>query len=263
MSASYIYSGWVMHRRLQPRRHQFRYRAWWLLLDLDELPRLASRLRWLSLERFNLFSFFERDFGHEPAPLRRQIERCLAAAGITCDGGPIRLLCMPRVLGYAFNPLSIYFCHRRDGRIAALVYEVHNTFGERHSYAIEAAEGEDGVIRQTAAKRLHVSPFMGMDMRYQFRVRLPGETLSVGISGSDCGATLINASLHARRRALTDGQLLRLLVSHPFVTIKVIGAIHWEALRLLGKGLRVYPHPGATRPSAVHDTQQRAKDIHA
>lgn len=262
-SASFIYSGWVMHRRLQPRRHQFRYRAWWLLLDLDELPRLAGRLRWLSLERFNLFSFYARDYGHEPAPLRLQIERRLAVASIAYDGGPIRLLCMPRVLGYAFNPLSIYFCHRRDGRIAALVYEVHNTFGERHSYAIEAAPCEDRVIRQTAAKSLHVSPFMDMDMRYEFRVTRPGETLTVGISGADGGATLINASLSARRRELTDRQLLRLLVTQPLVTFKVIGAIHWEALRLLGKRLRIYPHPGAARASAVHDTQERAEDIHA
>jgi DUF1365 family protein len=262
-SASFIYSGWVMHRRLHPRRHQFRYRAWWLLLDLDGLQALAGRLRWLSLDRFNLFAFFARDYGLEPAPLRLQIERRLAAADIAYDGGPIRLLCMPRVLGYAFNPLSVYFCYQRDGRIAALVYEVHNTFGERHSYVIGAGSSGDGVIRQATAKRFHVSPFMGMDMRYEFRVTLPSETLSVAISGADAGGTLINASLSARRRELTDGQLLRLLFTHPLVTLKVIGGIHWQALRLLGKGLRLYPHPGTTRPSPVHDTQERAEDIHA
>jgi uncharacterized protein len=262
-SASAIYTGWVMHRRLQPRRHGFRYRAWWLLLDIDELPSLTARLRWLSLDRVNLFAFYTRDFGHGAAPLRPQIERKLAEAGIPFDGGAIRLLCMPRVIGYAFNPLSIYFCYLHDGNIAALVYEVHNTFGERHSYVVEAAPSLDGVIRQTTAKRLHVSPFMGMDMRYDFRVSPPAETLTVAISGANASATLINASLHAHRRELSDWQLLRLLASEPLVTFKVIGAIHWEALRLLAKRLRFYPHPGAGHPSALRDPQERAEDIHA
>jgi DUF1365 family protein len=262
-SASSIYTGWVTHRRLRPRRHQFRYRAWWLLLDLDELPQLAKRLRWLSLDRFNVFAFHARDYGHEPEPLRRQIERQLAAADISHDGGPIRLLCMPRVLGYAFNPLCIYFCYLRDGGLAALIYEVHNTFGERHSYVIEVTSSHDGIIRQTAAKSLHVSPFMGMDMRYDFRVSWPGDTLTVAISGANDHAKLINASLHARRRELSDWQLLRLLVSQPLVTFKVIAAIHWEALRLLAKRLRIYPHPGAARPSALRDPQERAEDLHA
>jgi DUF1365 family protein len=262
-SASSIYTGWVMHRRLWPRRHRFRYRAWWLLLDLDELPQLAKRLRWLSLDRFNLFAFHASDYGHEPAPLRRQVERQLAAANVSYDGGPIRLLCMPRVLGYAFNPLCIYFCYLRDGSLAALIYEVHNTFRERRSYLAEVTSSPDGVIRQTAAKKLHVSPFMPMDMRYEFRVTRPGDTLTVAISGANDHGTLIHASLQARRRELSDWQLLQLLASQPLVTVKVIAAIHWEALRLLAKRLRVYPHPGAARPADLRDPQERAEDIHA
>ena len=262
--ASCIYSGWVMHRRLKPRRHRFRYRAWWLLLDLDELPQLSARLRWLSRGRFNLFAFHDGDYGHDTTPLRQQIERQLADAGIVFDGGAIRLLCMPRVLGYAFNPLSIFFCHSRGGEIAAMVYEVHNTFGERHSYVIAAAPGEADVVRQSTKKRFHVSPFMDMDMGYEFRVTHPADTISVGISGSDVGGPLIHATLQARRRELCDAQLLRLLITHPLVTLKVISAIHWEALRLLGKRVRLRAHPGplATAVTAVVP-RQRSKGLHA
>src|SRR5262249_48726005 len=130
---SAIYAGTVMHQRLRPRRHRLRYRVFSLLLDLDELDEVAARLRLLSRNRFNLFSFFDRDHGDgRREPLRMQIERRLAAAAIAPDGGAIRLLAMPRVLGYVFNPLSVYFCYRRTGVLAAVVYEVNNTFGERH-----------------------------------------------------------------------------------------------------------------------------------
>jgi uncharacterized protein len=247
VTASCIYNGWVMHRRLRPRRHRFRYRAWWLLLDLDELPQLAARLRWLSHGRCNLFAFHDKDYGHGKGPLRLQIERRLAEAGIAFDGGAIRLLCMPRVLGYVFNPLSIYFCYRRDGTIGAMVYEVHNTFGERHSYVIETTAGGDAVLRQQSDKRFYVSPFMDMDMGYAFRVTRPSDTITVGVTGADARGPLMHAVLQASRRELCDAQLLRLLVSHPLVTLKVVGAIHWEALRLWSKRLRLRPHHAASR----------------
>jgi uncharacterized protein len=264
MTASCIYSGWVMHRRLRPRRHRFRYRAWWLLLDLDELPHLSRRLRWFSHNRFNLFAFHDKDHGHDEAPLRQQIERRLAEAGIKFDGGAIGLLCMPRVLGYAFNPLSIYFCRRRDGTIAAMVYEVHNTFGERHSYVIGTTSGDDAVFRQHSDKRFYVSPFMDMEMGYEFRVTRPGDTITVGISGSDARGPLLHAVLQASRCELGDLQLLRLLVSHPLVTLKVVGAIHWEALRLWSKRLKLRPHTATLRPPVTGViSHERSKSSHA
>jgi DUF1365 family protein len=266
--ASCIYSGWVMHRRLKPRRHRFRYRAWWLLLDLAEIPRLAEKLRWFSCGGFNLFAFHASDYGHGPGTLRAQVERHLEDAGIDWDRGPVRLLCMPRVLGYAFNPLSVYFCHRRDGTIAAMVYEVHNTFGERHSYVMEATPAADPVIRQKSAKRFHVSPFMGMDVSYDFRTTQPLETISIGVSASDAAGPVLHAAMQGERRLLDDTQLLRLLLTHPLVTLKVIGAIHWEALRLLGKRLRLHPHPVPVTPAvtAVRVSKPaplRAKSSHA
>lgn len=261
---SCIYSGWVMHRRHKPRRHHFRYRAWWLLIDIDEVEQLSAKLRSLSHGRFNLFAFHERDHGHDARPLRMQIDHQLSEAGISLEGGAIRLLCMPRVLGYAFNPISVYFCHHRDGYIAATIYEVHNTFGERHSYVIAAATGSGHVIRQQSGKRLYVSPFMDMNMRYDFRVTEPGDTISLAISGSDDTGPLLHAVLQASRRELSDAQLLRLLVTHPLVTLKVLGGIHWEALRLWRKRLRLYPRPSPpSSPVTVVPTQDQTKSSHA
>ena len=136
--ASGLYRGLVTHRRLRPRAHRLSYRSFWLLLDLDEIDGLARRLRLFSRNGFNLMAFHDADHGNpgDRRPLRRQIEAHLAQAGVSVDGGPIRLLTLPRLLGYVFNPLIVYYCHRRDGGLAAVVYEVNNTFGDRHAYVI-------------------------------------------------------------------------------------------------------------------------------
>jgi DUF1365 family protein len=237
--ASSLYVGSVMHRRLHPRHHRFRYRAFWLLIDLDELSDLSGRLRWFSHNRFNLFSLHDTDHGDGSATtLRKQAERLLAGMGIDLAGGSIRLLCMPRTWGYGFNPLSIYFCYRHDGRLAALIHQVHNTFGKRHSYVIPVNEDRD-VQRQSCGKRFYVSPFLDMDLRYDFRVAGPDEGVGIGICASaPSGMPVLNAVLIGRRKALTDRNLLLLAAAIPAVTLKVIAAIHWEALRLWLKGLR-------------------------
>jgi uncharacterized protein len=233
-----IYAGHVGHTRLRPRRHALRYRIFMLLLDLDDLGALAARLRWFSLGRFNLLSFHPTDHGdgsHEP--LRRQVQRHLAAAGLSIDGGAIRLLCMPRVLGYGFNPISLYFCHRPDGELAAVLYEVTSTFGERHSYLIpHTPEGAAGAVGRVA-KRLHVSPFMDMALRYTFRVSVPSESVRLAIDAADDEGVILTTRFAGRRRPLTDRHILAACLTHPLLTLKVIAAIHWEALKLLLKGV--------------------------
>jgi uncharacterized protein len=244
---SALYLGSVVHRRLRPKRHYLRYAAFWMLLDLDEIGDLDRRLILFSRGRFNAMSFFDTDHGEQTRePLRRQVERHLTAAGIAADGGAIRLLCMPRIFGYGFNPLSIYFCYRRDGALAALLYEVRNTFGERHSYLIAVEQtggGAGGAIRQSCDKCFYVSPFMDMRMRYQFRVVPPERDVSVAISAGDAQGPTIVASLAGRREALTDAALLRLLLRVPFLTLKVMAAIHWHALRMWLKGFALKPRP--------------------
>ena len=243
---SALYVGRVTHHRLRPRRHSLAYRAYWMLLDLDEAETLGRRLKLFSHNRLNLFAFHDRDHASgESRPLREVVERHLAASGICLDGGAIRLLAMPRLLGYVFNPLSVYFCHRKDGSLIALLYEVSNTFGERHSYLIAAPEADGGAVHQHCAKRFYVSPFLGMDMRYDFSVVEPDATVRVVIRGSDPSGDIIVASLLGKRMALTDGNLLRLVFTHPLMTLKVTLGIHWEALRLWLKGVRLQPRPTA------------------
>jgi len=186
--ASALYRGGVTHRRLRPRDHRLNYRVFWLLLDLAEIDGLDRRLRLFSRNRFNLLSFHDRDHGDgSGAALRPQVEAWLERAGVALEGGPIRLLTMPRVLGYVFNPISLYYCHRADGRLAAVVYEVTSTFGVRHAYVIPVPveDQAEGLIRQGAAKALYVSPFMGMEMDYEFRGHAPGGRLDLTIDGVD------------------------------------------------------------------------------
>lgn len=249
---SALYAGHVMHQRLRPLRHSLRYRVFSLLVDLDELPALAARLRLFSLDRFNLFSIHRRDHGAgDPDGPRAHVERQLRAAGLPV-GGRIRLLAMPRILGYAFNPLAVYFCHAPDGTLQAILYEVNNTFGERHSYLLPTGPEQDTHwIEQRCDKRMHVSPFLPLDMHYRFRVRPPAEQLSIGVQTHDAQGPVLLARLDACRRPLTDGALLRAFCTHPLLTLKVIGAIHWEALKLWLKGARLHPRPPAPAQSVT------------
>ena len=250
---SALYTGYVMHRRLRPLTHRLRYAIFMVLLDLDDIDGLAARLRLFSRGKFNLFAFRDADYGNgTDQPLRSQIETHMRAAGLNPDGGPIRLLTMPRMLGFAFNPLSLFFCYRRDGTLMAIHYEVNNTFGERHSYFLPVGDEHPAgqPIRQFCAKAFHVSPFMGMAMGYDFRVIPPAERFAIGITGSDADGPLLSAVFTARRRPLSDGALLLAFVSYPLLTLKVVAGILWEALLLWTKGVGVHGHPKAP-PNAV------------
>ena len=239
---SALYAGSVMHHRLRPREHRLRYSIFYLLLDLDEIDALANRLRLFSHNRFNLFSFHDRDHGEGTESPRDRIIRHLDQAGIETDG-PILLLTIPRILGYAFNPLSIYFCHRHDGILSAIFYEVNNTFGQRHNYLIPVAPGTTGPVRQESQKSFYVSPFMTTDMIYSFSIVPPGKDLSVSVTGRDDEGPLIIAKLTAVRQDLSDASLARAFFVYPLMTFKVIAGIYWEALLIWLKGIRLYPRP--------------------
>jgi uncharacterized protein len=238
-----LYDGAVTHQRLSPRRHRLRYRLFQLLLDLDELPTLDRQLRLFGHNRFALFSLHERDhLARDGRPLRVQIESMLRGADIDIRGGSIQLLCLPRVLGYLFNPLSVFYCHRPSGELAAVVLEVANTFGERHCYVVEATGA--GVVRRGCAKTFFVSPFLGLDMTYDFRLATPGERATTAILGRGTdGAPIIAAAFSGARQELSDRALGRAFFAQPLLTLKVIAAIHWEAAWLLAKGVRLRPKP--------------------
>ena len=240
---SAVYAGSVMHRRFSPRQHHFRYRAFWFLLDLDELPELARSTRLFSCNRLNLFSLHDRDHGDgSAASIRAQITTLLRENGVDAPVARVELFCMPRTFGYVFNPLSIYFCRRQDNSLAAIVYQVHNTFGERHSYVIPVEES-GRVVRQQCQKVFYVSPFMDVDLRYDFRVSQPGDDISVAIRASAGARPVMVAVLTARRRDFNNGTLLRALLTMGAVTLKVTAAIHWEALRLWLKRIRLRSRP--------------------
>lgn len=247
-----LYVGRVTHRRMTPRVHDLAYRVYWMTLDLDALEETAQRLTWFSLDRFNLFSFRARDYGDgSDTPLRTQVERALDEAGLGITGGRIVLLTMPRVLGYAFNPISVYFCYETGGRLAATLYEVNNTFGQRHSYLFAVEPGDSALVVHSQTKRFHVSPFMPMDMTYAFRLRPPGEGIGLSISARGARGPMLFATMTGRRRALSDGALLRVFFTHPLLTLKVIGGIHWEALRLWLKRVPLVTRPKLAPAQAV------------
>lgn len=245
-----LYIGRVYHARLKPFRHEFRYRVFSLYLDLDGIPALARRLRLFSYNHGNLLSFHDTDHGpRDGSPLRPWIEGALAAGGLDLQGGPIGVLCFPRLFGYVFNPLTIYFCHRpQDGVLAALVYEVKNTFGQQHAYVIPVTgagrpEDEGRAVEQATDKRFYVSPFIDMDCRYRFRVRPPGDKLSVLIRQADREGEVLVASQTGKMERLSDTALLRAVATHPLMTHKVMAAIHWQALRLWLKGAKFHRKP--------------------
>lgn len=241
---SCIYVGTVMHQRVRPQRHRLRYRVFSLFLDLDELPALGAALRLFSYGGSGVLSFRDRDHGPgEQQPLRPWVEKALDGAGIDIAGGPIRLLCYPRVFGYVFNPLTVYYCYHRAGGLAAVLYEVNNTFGERHCYLIPVQGSSRQAIRQECDKTFYVSPFIDVSGRYVFRLTSPAERLSLSITQKDEAGPLLHAAFQAQREPLDDRTIARCLVRCPLLTLKVIGGIHWEALRLWAKGVPLVRRP--------------------
>jgi hypothetical protein len=261
---SALYHGWVTHHRNRPVTHALRYRIFMLLLDLDEAPAVARGLRWFGFDRVGVMSFWQRDHGNGTARgLRGWIDTQLAASGLPAAGA-VRVLCMPRVFGHAFNPLTVFFCFAPGGALQAMLYEVNNTFGQRHSYLLPVLD--DGVldggapVRQSCTKMFHVSPFMAMDLRYRFRVALPGARAGVFIAAADAEGVVLAASFTGRREALSDAALLRAALRMPLLGMMVLIGIHWEAFKLWLKGLKLRPAPPAPE-GAVTITPQAAVTI--
>ncbi len=244
MTVSGLYRGVVAHARARPRAHRLRYRIFMTLLDLDELPDLGRRLTLFGHNRPGLIAFHDRDHLQGTGDLKAEVGALLDEAGLDA-GGAVRVLCMPRVLGFVFNPISVYFCHRPDGALEAILYEVNNTFGQRHAYLIPVTGPRDGAIRQSCDKAFHVSPFMDMAMRYHFEVTPPGQDVRLAVDGHDAEGPMIATSFRGARRDLTDAAILRTFLAHPLLSFAVLAGIHWEAVKLLLKGLRLKPGPPA------------------
>lgn len=244
--ASALYSGTVTHFRRRPREHRLATRIFSVLLDIDRLEEISRATRLFSIDRFNLFSFHTRDRGDGSGKsLRAQIDDRLRAAAVDLAGGRVLLLTMPRLLGLSFNPLSAYYCFDAAGALAAMIWEVDNTFGQRHAYLIPVGQEAGDDVRQCCAKNFYVSPFMDMALTYAFRFNRPDDLMRLTIDVSDEQGLLLTARYNARREALNDAALLRLFFATPALPLRVIGGINWEALKLWrkGVGLRRRPPP--------------------
>jgi uncharacterized protein len=253
--AAALYFGDVMHARLKPIGHRFSYRVMSLLIDLDRLEEADRQSTLFGVNRPALYSFSEADHGNRDGSALRLYARQRAAEhGVDLTDGRVQLLCYPRLFGYTFNPLSVYFCYRADGELALMIYEVRNTFGDIHPYVLPVRPGEVSVagLRQAQDKLFYVSPFIGMAMRYRFRVSLPGERIKLRILETDREGPLLAATFNGRRHALTSAALARSFLALPLVTFKIVAAIHWEALRLWLKGIRLVPPANAATAKAYN-----------
>jgi uncharacterized protein len=241
-----LYRGTVMHARLKPVAHRFTYDVFTILVDLDRLGEADRASALFSVNRPNLVSLHERDHGpRDGSALRPWVGRVLSQAGVDLSGGRVLMQCYPRILGTVFNPLTVYFCYAAGGGLAAMIYEVRNTFGQYHTYVAPVRPGElsPAGLRQERDKLFYVSPFNGLAMRYRFRVRPPTDGLALRILATDRDGPLLAATFHGTHSPLTTASLLAAWASSPLLTLKVLGGIHWEALRLWRKGMRLVPRP--------------------
>ena len=241
---SKIYVGTVMHQRHKPKKHILRYRVFSMLLNLEELPSLGRRFRFFSHNAFNLFSIYDKDFGGgDGTSLLEYARSQLEQYGLGNVDGPVMLLAYPRILGFVFNPLSVYYCFHQSGELGACLYEVNNTFGQRHSYLIPINHKDPKVSIHRCRKNFYVSPFINMDVSYEFKVEAPEQRLVLSIGEYDDHGKLLDAVFSGKERAISDGVLLKMFITHPLMTLKVVAGIHWEALKLWLKKIPLVPRP--------------------
>ncbi|MFO1131790.1 MAG: DUF1365 domain-containing protein [Hyphomicrobiales bacterium] len=242
MAESCLYHGEVVHRRLNPVLHALRYRVFNLFADVDSLEELSRSLRLFGYNRLNLFSIMDRNHGPgDGTPVREHAWRLVRR---TEDGEAVHrifMFCYPSVLGYVFNPLTVYYGLDAEDRLRLMIYEVNNTFGGRHSYVLPVGD----TLAQTAPKHFFVSPFNAVEGNYTFNFTAPGEKMALGVALSVGGTPVLKAYVSGIRKPLTDANLLRSFLSVPLLTLKVTAAIHLHAAMLWWKGLRFIRRPAA------------------
>ena len=260
-----IYKGTLRHRRFRPRRHEFTYGLFMAWLDVDKILEIMAKSRWTSYNRFNWASYQERDhFGDATLSLRDRLNRDAREHGVTLPDGAIYLLTHLRYLGYCFNPISLYFCYDSQGELDTVLAEVNSTFGETNNYWLSARNRLPSrtSLRYRSPKEMHVSPFMGMELDYEFAISKPGETLAVQMNTIERNPAksesphFFDATLtleHQPWSALTGA-----LVRHPWMTAKVIAAIHFEALRLFLKRVPVFTHPARLQRPHIEEASDKS-----
>ena len=231
---SCIYNGTVAHTRFKPVKHSLNYKTFSLLLDLDEIEKLSKENVIFSYNKFNIFSFYDKDHGNRNnQPLKTWILESLKRFNIIEEIDKIKILCYPRIFGYVFNPLSVFYCYEKE-KLRIVFYEVKNTFDEQHTYIFKVKN--DNELKQKCKKKFYVSPFMDMETEYNFRITNPGEKLIVSIKQTDNQGTVLTAIQTGEKKEFSLKQLLINFFKYPLMTIKIMSAIHFEALLLWKKG---------------------------
>ena len=234
---SSIYNGTVVHKRFKPRIHFFRYKVFSLLIDLSELSTLDKKINFFSYNKFNLISFFDKDHGErDGTSLIEWVKKNLRENNIDAEEIKIKLLCYPRILGYVFNPLSVFYIYNNNEKLISILYEVKNTFGEQHTYIFKIEN--DNLLQHNCEKKFHVSPFIEMNCNYFFRILKPSEKISVIIDQYQSNEKILFASQDGKRADLTSAELMKSYLKHPLMTFKIISAIHFEAFKLWTKGIK-------------------------
>ena len=244
---SALYVGTLRHRRFQPVAHEFSYPLFMAFLDIDRIPELMNVSRFAGYNRFNWASFYDQDhFGDSALSLRERVVRDAAANGIELPPGKIFLLTHLRYLGYNFNPVSYFYCYDAGGGLHSILAEVNNTFGETANYWLSGAweQKNNKGKRYVFPKSFHVSPFMKLHQEYNWTFTTPSESLLCHCVSSEQGQPVFDATLNLAARDWSGAELRRTLMSFPWMTLKVITAIHWQGLKLLRKKVPVVAHPG-------------------
>ncbi|MDG1438827.1 MAG: DUF1365 domain-containing protein [Emcibacteraceae bacterium] len=247
MTKNCLYIGSVFHKRFAPKKHELRYNVFTLFSDLDALNDIANETRFFSLNRFNLVSFHETDYGDpneaQSAGLKQRLHNLLNQNDIDAEKiSTIKVLAYPRVLGFAFNPLTVFYCYGENDKNIAIIYEVRNTFSERHNYIYAVPDGASFKDQHIAQKCFHVSPFFDSKGTYNFSLVLPDEKVAVTIDYKNAEQARLKACFSGSRAEFSDRVLLKLCLKMPFMTLKVMGGILYEAIKLKLKGLQVHPH---------------------
>ncbi len=236
---SCIYIGNVIHKRFKPKEHFFKYKVFSFFLDLSEVELISKKILFFSYNKFNLISFFDKDHGdRDGSSLKEWVIKNIKQQGVDTNNIKIKLLCYPRILGYVFNPLSIFFVYDNNSSLIAILYEVKNTFGEQHVYVFKT-ENKPKLVENNCKKKFFVSPFMDLNSTYNFKILYPDDKLSVVIEQRDKQGKLLFASQDGIRIDLSSKNLLFSYIKHPLMTFKIISAIHFEALRLWLKGIKL------------------------
>ena len=235
---SSIYNGTIIHKRFKPKIHYFKYKVFSLLLDLSELEYLSKKIKFFSHNKFNLISFYEKDHGNrDGSSLVSWVKKNLEDNNINSEKVKIKLLCYPRILGYVFNPLSVFYIYDEGEKLISILYEVKNTFGEQHTYIFKV-DSDQNLYQHNCLKKFHVSPFIEMNCKYFFKLLKPGEKISVIIDQYQTDEKILYASQDGQRVDFNTKELIKSYLKHPLMTFKIILAIHFEAFKLWIKGIK-------------------------